>query len=196
MKPMHQLRFWLMLILLGSSMALATSYRVNLLPASYLEYQISDGQGIITGRAPVESLSLHFDDKEQGNFVLEVVLDPARFDSGNFLRDTNARRTVFETDSYPLISFRGTAIEVSPATLPAGATRETQVTGKLEMHGVTHEVTVPVTVARSADGDVFTATGSFSVLLSDYDMKRPRFLWVRVADEVAISFVITGRLEP
>lgn len=193
---MQHLRFWALLLLLGSSITLATSYRVELLPASYLEYQISDGRGIITGRAPIESFTLQFDDTGGGDVVLEVILDPARFDSGSFLRDTNARRTVFDTDLYPLISFSGTDVEVATANLPPGATREAQVTGTLEMHGVTHEVTVPVTVARSADGDVFTATGSFSVLLSDYDMKRPSFLWIRVDDEVAISFVITGRLEP
>ena len=162
-------------------------------PSSFVQYEAADERETFSGRASLASVTLRFDSADTA--ALEVVLEPAQFDSGNFIRDTNARRTVFDTSEYPEIRF---SANVSGAGDPGvtgdlSVTGNLSVTGDLNMHGVTRRVRLPVSVER--EGSTLRATSSFSVLLSDYDMSRPRFLSWEVEDEVKVHVEIVGRLE-
>ena len=137
----------------------------------------------------MESVALSLDPDDLRDSSLKVTLKPAEFDSGNFIRDTNARRTVFETNEYPEITFSAERIAADGNSLAEGESKEVTVRGNLEMHGVTNEVRIPVTVSRSED--TLTATGEFSVLLSDYEMERPSFFGNTVNDEVTLEFDIS-----
>ena len=181
------------LLLLTLPLLLATRYAVTLTPESTVTYQAADSRDSWTGRAPVESLSLVFDDTNLQNSALEISVNPGKFDSGNFIRDANARRAVFETGAYPEISFVATGLRADPATLPVEGTRTVVLAGTLTMHGVSRPLEVPVSVART--GGNLRATGSFEVRLSDYEMTRPDLFGIKVNDEVTISFDVVGALE-
>lgn len=172
----------------------ATRYQAELLPESVVAYHASDGRDRWSGRAPISSLQLTFDETRLSRTRLVVVVEPAQFNSGNFIRDANARRAVFNTDTYPTITFTATAISADPDTLPSGATRQLLVRGTLAMHGVERGLELPVTVSR--DGNRFRASGEFSVLLSDFGMTRPRFFTLVVDDLVRVSFEVHGTLTP
>lgn len=180
------------LILALAVLLSAASYQGRPLPESFVEYQASDGHSRWSGRAPLNSLQLSFDDTNLSGASLVVVIEPGRFNSGNFIRDAQAREVVFNTARHPTITFTATHISTDPATLPSGATRRLMVSGTLAMHGVERSLELPVTVSR--DGDGFSASGEFSVRLSDFGMTRPRFFMLVVEDLVEVSFNIRGEL--
>lgn len=172
----------------------AATYQGRPLPESFVEYHASDGLSRWSGRAPISSLQFSLDDDRLSASQLVVVVEPGRFDSGNFILDEQARSDVFNIARYPTITFTATRISADPDNLPSGATRQLVIRGTLAMHGVERSLEVPVTVNR--DGNSFSASGEFSVLLSDFGMTRPGFLFLRVADLVAVSFNIRGELTP
>lgn len=170
----------------------AATYQGRLLPESFVEYHASDGLSRWSGRAPIGSLQFSFDDDKLSGASLVVVVEPERFDSGNFILDAQARSSVFNTARYPTITFTATRISADPDNLPSGATRELVMRGTLAMHGVERSLELPVTVRR--DGNSFSASGEFDVRLSDFGMARPGFLMLVVADLVEVTFNIRGEL--
>lgn len=175
---------------------MGTTYRAELSGESFIEYEASDPNDTWQGRAPLETLELTFDDENLNSLALEAVLEPGRFDSGNVIRDANARRGVFETGEFPTITLSAERLQAEAMTLKVGETKEVRLIGRLDMHGVSGEVNVPAEVSREDTGnnEVLRAEGAFSVLLSDYNMDRPSFLGTTVDDEVAVRFNIVGVL--
>lgn len=171
----------------------ATTYRAELGSESFVEYEASDPNGVWQGRAPLETLALTFDDEALSELSLEATLDPGKFNSGNVIRDANARRGVFETGQYPTITLSARGVQADAVSLAEGETKRVELLGRLEMHGVTNEVTVPAEVSRE-DGTL-RAEGAFDVLLSDYNMNRPSFLGTTVDDEVTVRFNVVGTLQ-
>ncbi len=174
----------------------ATTYRAALQQESFIEYEASDSRSTWQGRAPLETLELTFDSDTLNELSLEATLDPGKFDSGNLIRDANARRGVFETGEYPVITLTAEGVQAETASLAVGETETVNLVGTLDMHGVTREVTVPAEVSLTNTGGnrVLRASGNFGVLLSDYDMDRPSFLGTTVADEVTVRFSVVGAL--
>lgn len=168
--------------------------QVALDPASVVTYQARDQQGEIIGRAPVAELDLELDLTDLTRSSVRVAIEPDRFDSGSWIRDTNARRALFETADYPVITFTSTRIEPLENTGAQPTSATLRVTGDVTVREVTREISAPVEV-RLRD-DHFEATGSFAVSLSDFELPRPRFLWLVVEDEVRVSFDIRGQVTP
>lgn len=163
-----------------------------------VRYHARDALSSWSGVAPIAELGLRFDPEALGGGELRAVVPAGAFDSGNFVRDANARRTVFETEAYPEIVFEASALRADPATLPRGAEREVELRGTLAMHGVERELSTVATVTRTAEDepDRLRAEGEFTVLLSNFDMTRPSFLGVTVEDDVRVSYVVEVALEP
>ena len=159
-------------------------------PGSTVTYRAADPRGSFEGRAPVEGLELRFDPAAPQDARLRVVVRPERFDSGIFIRDVNAQRTVFETGTYPEASFVLRRAE-GPALPEAGSVR-LALSGDLTLHGVTRAITTEVLLER--EGERVRASGSFELRLSDYGVRRPSFLFWTVDDRVAISFALELRL--
>ena len=200
MKRLEPLSLWCLLASL-TLLLTATTYRATLQEESFIEYEASDSNGIWQGRAPLETLELTFDSEALNELSLEATLEPGKFDSGNRIRDANARRGVFETGEYPLVTLtaqgvEAQGVEAGAASLAVGETEQVSLVGTLMMHGVTREVRIPaeVSLENTNSGEVLRASGSFEVLLSDYDMDRPSFLGITVNDEVTVRFDVVGTL--
>lgn len=184
-------------LLVLALLLLGTRFQADL-QTSEVRYTGSDEPGSWSGRAPIESLELEFDDADLTGARLRLEVDPARFDSGNLIRDANARRAVFETHRFSRIVFVSSAVRVGgvgpdAARLPDGASRELTVAGELTMHGVTRTVEIPVSVARQ--GDALGVSGSFALLLSDYAMTRPSLFGRRVDDRIEVAVELVATLE-
>lgn len=162
------------------------------LQTSTVTYSASDSRSGWQGVAPLENVTLN---PGPGGLRVEAVLEPGRFNSGNFARDGNARFTVFETGRYPTATLSGTLPLAAATTGPEGVPRAQQApfTGQLTLHGVTREVTFAVTVVR--EGDEVSAEGAFAVRLSDYGMTRPSLFGTTVDDRVGVNVSLAGVLE-
>ena len=162
-------------------------------PAGTVTYTARDAVQQWSGAAPIDELEMAVDPNDLSGARVRVLVRSGGFDSGIFLRDANARRIVFESADHPTIEFVATSLRAEPTTLPPGATRRIELTGRLSMHGVVRTVETSATVAR--DGDRLHVTGELSVLLSDYGMRRPSFLTLRVDDEVVVGYDLRVQLE-
>lgn len=162
------------------------------LDSSTVTYSARDAQRAWQGSAPLTSLVL---EPSPGGLRVEAVLEPGSFNSGNFIRDGNARFTVFDVGEFPTATLTGT-LPLAPELGAPTASGEADVafSGTLSLHGVTREVGFPVQVTR--DGAAATVTGTFSVLLSEYDMTRPNLFGVVVDDLVELKVVLTGTFLP
>jgi polyisoprenoid-binding protein YceI len=99
---------------------------------------------------------------------------------------------VFESDSFPRITFQTEAIRASSRTQYDTGTRiEARVKGKFTIHGVSRSETVPVTV--TVDPEQLVAEGTFKLDIEDYEMTPPSVMLIsQVSPEVKIKLRLVG----
>lgn len=181
-------RLWL----LGALVVALAQPRALELAGGTVTYTASQPGEVWQGRAPIARLEGTLDPENVRATRVRVVLEPARFNSGNILRDTNARRTVFNVREYPEITFELRHASTEGNRLPDGASQAVAVRGELTMHGVTRPLETILTVSRS--GASVRVQGGFSVLLSDFNMRRPTFFTRVVDDAVTIALELEMQL--
>lgn len=109
--------------------------------------------------------------------IIKVSAAIASFDSKNSSRDSHAMEMV-QARKYPRVEFSSDSIR------PDG--KGYAVTGNLTFHGKTRPVAFLV-IPEFLPGKI-GITGTFDVKLSDFDVERPRLLFVPVEDTLTISF--------
>ncbi len=90
-----------------------------------------------------------------------------------------------ESSTFPKATFKGKFVE--KVDFSKAGTTQSSVTGKLTMHGVTHEVTVPATITKK--GDLYEASANFDAVLADYGIKIPAMVKGKIAKTVQIKVV-------
>ena len=102
-------------------------------------------------------------------------------------RDSRAQRAM-RTDTFPTSTFELTGAVDLGEVPTTGETLRVEATGDLTLGGVTQPVT-SVIEAVLLDADRLLVTGSFEVLLSDFDLTAPSApIVVSVADTATIEF--------
>jgi polyisoprenoid-binding protein YceI len=118
---------------------------------------------------------------------IDVTVDMTTLESDDSRRDGQMRSQGLETNEFPEAAFV-TSEPIDFGGIPAPEeVVVVDVDGELTLHGVTR----PVVVALSAEvvGEVIVVTGSFDVLLEDYDIAAPSsFAVLSVADEGTVEF--------
>ena len=136
--------------------------------------------------------TLRIDPAAPAQSRVELHVPVASFDSGNSNRDSNMLDVV-EVERYPDVRF--TATQIVPETWTEtgdGYEGTWQVTGDVSFHGQTHPVTLPVAV--TVRGDAFEATGTFTLSLDRYDVRRPKLMLMSIRDELELESRIVGTL--
>ncbi len=96
----------------------------------------------VHGRFSDVSGTIIYDDKDPSKSSVLVVIKTAGVNTDNQSRDKHLRSAdFFETDKYPEMRFQSTRVEAVGDLL--------QVTGNLTMKGVTHQIMLPITLARA-----------------------------------------------
>jgi polyisoprenoid-binding protein YceI len=88
-----------------------------------------------------------------------------------------------ESEKYPFSTFKGKMNE--KIDLTKDGEHKVTCTGKLEMHGVTQEVTIPG-VLKIKNGEI-TLTSNFKVKLADYKIKVPSLYVKNIAEEIDVD---------
>ena len=118
-----------------------------------------------------------------GKVLAMVRIPVASFDSGDANRDANMRDTL-DAGRFPFVVFKGVTSLVMPASLGKGI--PTTMQGQLEFHGVTHAMTVPVTLQFANDGSA-RVTGKMKLSLDAFKIDRPSLLMIKLDDECAVE---------
>lgn len=127
-----------------------------------------------------------------GTAQIAVSIPVISFDSGNSNRDSHMAEAV-ESYIYGEVSFKGKVVSVdSLQTTPAGQTTGIWgVSGELNFHGVAKALACPVRFAVGPDQA--TATGSFAVKITDFDIELPALLGVKTKDQIQLDFAVTAK---
>jgi polyisoprenoid-binding protein YceI len=161
-------------------------------PGASVTYFASAGEGDKwSGKAPIEKIDLEFDPGKPLETSFKAVVRPDKFDSGNGIRDANARGNVFQTGDFPEITLTSTAVAGEAKRLPVGEARNFKVKAKLNLHGVTREIDLNVKAVWN--GAKLTATSSFKINLSDYKVGRPQMFFISVDDPVRLEINLEAK---
>jgi polyisoprenoid-binding protein YceI len=134
--------------------------------------------------------SIHFD-PASGRASGEIVFDATSGKTGNGSRDNKMHKDVIESWRYPEIVFRP---DHADGTLTPSGTSKLQVHGIFMIHGVEHEVTLPVDVTLREN--VWSAKASFQVPYAQWGMKNPSNFLLKVGDAVQVEFHAAGSVAP
>ena len=129
-----------------------------------------------------DSVAVHFE------------VDLASLDTGIPMRNKHMRENHLETAKYPKAVFEGAAVRgPAGAALEPGKTKTFDVEGTFTLHGVSRRLRINVnaTYAPQPKGDRISFQTSFPVLLADYQISRPQFLFLKLAEsqEVRVAGV-------
>ncbi|HEU5180679.1 MAG TPA: YceI family protein [Candidatus Polarisedimenticolia bacterium] len=123
-----------------------------------------------------------------GRASVALRVEAATLDTANRTRDKNMRESHLETAKFPWIEFRSSRIEAVAPTLREGETQELRVQGKLLLHGIERDIAFPVTAVRK--GKELFVTGGTVLKLTDYAIPIPKFLFVKMQDQVKVMFEV------
>lgn len=111
-----------------------------------------------------------------GNIEFSLLIKGFEFDRA--LMQEHFNENYLESDKYPKAVFKGVIENSKNILLTANNNYPVNVTGALTMHGITKQITVPVTI-KIKNGEA-SAVASFSVVPQDYNIKIPGL----VADKI------------
>lgn len=116
-----------------------------------------------------------------GDVVFQVPIKSFKFE--NQLMQDHFNESYMESDKFPKAEFKGKIAAGTVSDKPG--VYKTTVSGKLSIHGVTKDVSVPGTVTVSAtDAVVMT---QFKVATEDYKIQIPAVAKGKVAKEIEIT---------
>jgi len=103
------------------------------------------------------------------------------FDSKNANRDSNMLDVV-EEYYYPYVRFISSKIEKVDDGF--------NVVGNLSFHGITKEFTIPVSLIQ--DDKRIIVESDFSIMLTDFKIKRPSLLTIKIRNQIDIKVFLVG----
>ena len=202
-------------VVAGIQPAVATTFRADGDQRDVVQFISRAPLEKIVGRASntkAEVKIADLSDIVDGAISVEFRVDLASVDTGIALRDTHMRDKYLETDKHPYAVFTVNDVLSAHVIEPDGSKRTVQgltagqetfinAAGTFELHGVTRSITVgdlSVTYVPSSThtkavrpGDLLRIAGSFSFKLGDYEIERPQFVLLRVAEDVSIELDVT-----
>ncbi len=122
-------------------------------------------------------------DAKTGDVVFQMPIKSFKFERA--LMQEHFNENYMESDKYPKAEFKGAITNMSAIDLTKEGTYETKVAGKLTIHGVTNEVTVPGAVQVKGGNVMLKA--KFVVKLADYKVAVPGVVADKVAKEAKIT---------
>ena len=121
-------------------------------------------------------------DRATGKASGELVVDVASGNTGGAARDKRMHKEILESARYPEAVFMPTRAE---GQLAAEGNSTVQLHGTLNIHGASHEITLPVSI-HTAGGQT-TADTHFTMPYVSWGMKNPSNFILKVSDKVEIA---------
>ncbi len=177
---------WFLLVPVAVSSAAAQTATYTIVPEeSMLAYTGRHVMHSWTGENTKVSGSIVLDPASPGTARVTLSAPVEAFDSGNSNRDSNMLDVV-NVDRYPVVRFVSQSVQpVRWEKNGAGFAGEWLVRGTLTFHGQERPVEIPVKVSLS--GSAIDAEGAFTVLLSDFKVKRPKLLFKAIEDDIQLT---------
>jgi hypothetical protein len=109
------------------------------------------------------------------------------------LMEEHFNKNYLESDRYPKAIFKG-KIQGFNINIIGTDFKEFVLKGKLEIHGKSKEIAIPVFLKKVSDG--LKITSNFKVSINDFNIIIPRLLLVKIAETVTIKTAYLLQLKP
>jgi polyisoprenoid-binding protein YceI len=162
------------------------------------EYHVKAGgpnKVVFISTAPMEKFqgktshlegTINVDPTTVGDSVtVHLEVDLATLDTGIAKRDQHMREEHLQTDKYPKAVFDGATLVHAPGlTLLPGRPVGFDAQGTFNLHGVSRRIWVHIdaTYQKDQDQDAIEFSTEFPVMLSDYQISLPQFLFLKLAE--------------
>ncbi|MCX7638221.1 MAG: YceI family protein [Cyclobacteriaceae bacterium] len=119
-----------------------------------------------------------------GDIAFSVPINQFQFEKK--LMQEHFNEKYMESEKYPRATFSG---KIYGHTLSGTSPQQVMAKGKLSIHGVVREVEIPGTIEQRKD--LLVMKSKFRVRLEDYEIKIPRLVWQKIAEEVEVIVDLT-----
>lgn len=119
--------------------------------------------------------------------LIDFYIDLETLDTGINLRNRHMRESYLETNKYRFAEFTGELI--TPFDINSSDEQSVTVRGDFTMRGISREMEINGTLTNI--GGELQLEASWTVLLEDYDIERPRVVFYELADEQEITISAT-----
>jgi polyisoprenoid-binding protein YceI len=151
---------------------------------SFVGYRVHEnlsqvGSTTAVGRTPKVSGSLTI----SGTTVTaaKITADLTALQSDRSMRDGQLRQQALQTNQFPSATFELTTPIQLPGVPTDGQTMNVTAQGRLTLHGVTKDVSIPLQAKLS--GSVVTVVGSLPIVFADYGISSPQSMLVLSVDD-------------
>ncbi len=171
----------------SSSTGINGTWTIDTTASSFTGYRVKEelvriGATTAVGRTSVLTATATIaDDRLQS---VTVTADLTQLKSDSSQRDGQLRNQGIETSKFPTATFTLTNAMDLPAGLATGQQISTDVSGTLELHGVTKEISVPV--QAQIVNNILVIVGSTEIQFADYDITAPSAASVVSVEDKAI----------
>jgi polyisoprenoid-binding protein YceI len=161
------------------------------------KYMTRTGKVTFFSSTPVENIEAFNNevasvvDAGSGDVVFQVPIKSFKFEKA-LMRD-HFNENYMESDKFPKAEFKGKIAGMENVNFGKDGTYNVKTVGKLTIHGVTKDVSLPGTV--TVKGNSITANSKFSVRTADYNIDIPKVVEGKIAKsiEVTVNSVLTKK---
>lgn len=122
-------------------------------------------------------------DSKNGEVVFQVPVKSFKFEKA--LMQEHFNENYMESDKYPKAEFKGQIADISSVNFAKDGTYNVKAVGKMTMHGVTQNITVPGTIV--VKGNTATMNAKFNVRTADYKINVPKVVEGKIAKEIEVT---------
>jgi hypothetical protein len=159
------------------------------LSATAQKFMTRTGKVTFFSSTPLENIEAYNNqvagviDAKTGDVAFIVPIKGFRFEKA--LMQEHFNENYMESDKYPKADLKGTIANLKDVDFNKDGNYSVKINGKLTIHGVTRNVTLPGTI--TVKGDNITASSKFSARTADYDIKIPSLVAGKIANEIEVT---------
>lgn len=146
----------------------------------------------VHGSFKLKSGEIRFD-PSTGNASGSVVVDTTSGNTDNTSRDQNMHRKVLESAKFPEIIFMSDHVT---GPIASQGTSNVQLSGRFQLLGQEHPMTLAVTVEPGANGGLWHVSTKFAVPYVEWGLKNPSTFVLRVRDTVDLEISADVHVTP
>jgi len=120
---------------------------------------------------------------ETGALQFSLLNNAFHFPKAKMEADFN--ENYMESDKYQRSTFKGTITNLSVVNFNKDGSYHVNVNGDLTIHGVTKNISAPGTI--TINNGTISATSSFKVLVSDYNIKIPSIVSNKIGENIEVK---------
>lgn len=122
-------------------------------------------------------------DSKSGDFIFQVPIKSFKFQKA--LMQEHFNENYMESDTYPKSEYKGKVSNISAVNFAKDGTYNVTSAGKLNIHGVIKDVSIPATI--TVKGKSITIASKFNVKPEDYKISIPKLVEGKIAKEIEVT---------